>query len=130
MGKFSVDFCCSGRLYITNSDNIILPRGNSGEKERGELITYLMARKKTEPKKEAFAIHSFSLTTITEETLKRLSGEASDQLGWTVSSSAIMRALLRYAGESAAADSRWASSQLFPFVEREIAGGVVWGKKK
>jgi hypothetical protein len=86
-----------------------------------------MARKKTEPKKEAFAIRSFSLTTITEKTLKRLSGEASDQLGWTVSSSAIMRALLRYVGEQ---HSTWAASQLFPFVEREIAGGVVWGKKK
>jgi len=67
------------------------------------------------------------LTTPTEETLKRLNGEAPDQLGWTVSSSAIMRALLRYVEEQ---PSRWATSQLFLFVEREIAGGVVWGKKK
>ena len=87
----------------------------------------LHGEQKTEPKKEAFIIRSFTLTTTTDETLKRLSGEASDQLGWTVSGSAIMRALLRYAGEQ---PSRWASSQLFPFVEREIAGGVVWGKKK
>ena len=99
----------------------------SGEKQHIELITHLMARKQTEAKKEAFMIRSCTLTTPTEETVKRLSGEASDQLGWTVSGSAIMRALLRYAGEQ---PSRWASSQLFPFVEREIAGGVVWGKKK
>lgn len=40
---------------------------------------------------------------------------------------AIMRALLRYVGDQ---PSGWALSQLFPFVEHEIASGVVWGKKK
>jgi hypothetical protein len=101
--------------------------GNSSGEQRLELLTHFMARKKTKQKKEAFVIRSFTLTTLTEETLKRLSGEASDHLGWTVSGSAIMRALLRYTEEQ---PSSWASSQLFPFVEREIAGGVVWGKKK
>lgn len=86
-----------------------------------------MASKKTEAKKEAFCIRSFTLTTPTDETLKRLSREASDYLGWTVSSSAIMRALLRYIEEQ---PSSWAVSQVFPFVEQEISSGIVWGKKK
>ena len=86
-----------------------------------------MARAKPKPKKEPFLIRSFTLTAPTEQTLQRLSGEASDLLGWTVSSSAIMRALLRHAEQQ---PQDWTTSQLFPFIEREIASGVVWGKKK
>lgn len=86
-----------------------------------------MARAKTKPKKEAFLIRSFTLTPTTAETLQRLSRDASDALGWTVSSSAIMRALLRYAEQQ---PQNWTTSHLFPFIEYEIASGIVWGKKR
>jgi hypothetical protein len=63
----------------------------------------------------------------TDAALKRLSRDASDYIGWTVSSSAIVRALVRYAEQQT---SGWATSQLFPLVEREIARGTVWEKRK
>jgi len=63
----------------------------------------------------------------TDAALKRLSRDASDYIGWTVSSSAIVRALVRYAEQQ---PPGWATSQLFPLVEREIASGTVWGRKK
>lgn len=86
-----------------------------------------MARKKTEPKKEAFGIRSLSLSQENNRTLELLSKDASDFLGWTVSSSAVARGLLRYAEQQG---YEWARSQLFPFIEREISSGIVWGKKK
>src|SRR5262245_3176636 len=59
--------------------------------------------------------------------LKRLSRDASDYIGWTVSSSAIVQALVRYAEQQ---PPGWTTSQLFPLVEREIASGTMWGSKK
>jgi len=86
-----------------------------------------MARAKTTPKRQPLVIRSLTLTHDADETVQRLSKNASDYLGWTVSSSAIVRALLRYVAQHPAS---WALSHLFPFVEREIASGIVWGKKK
>jgi len=86
-----------------------------------------MARAKTKPKRQPLVIRSLTLTHDADETLQRLSRDASDSLGWTVSSSAIVRALLRYVAQQPPA---WALSHLFPLVEREIASGMVWGKKK
>lgn len=85
-----------------------------------------MAARKTKPKKEARVIRSFALTPAMGETLRRLRQDASDRLGWTVSESAIVRAILRYVEQQ---PDSWAQSHLFPLVEREIAGGMVWGKK-
>ena len=86
-----------------------------------------MARAKTKPKRRPLVIRSLTLTHDADETLQRLSQNASDYLGWTVSSSAMVRALLRYVAQHPPA---WAPSHLFPLVEREIASGIVWGKKK
>jgi len=86
-----------------------------------------MARAKTTPKRQPLVMRSLTLTHDANETLQRLSQNASDSLGWTVSSSAIVRALLQYAEQQ---PSSWAQSHLFPFVEREITSGMVWGKKK
>jgi hypothetical protein len=58
--------------------------------------------------------------------LQRLSQEASDFLGRSISSSAVIRALLRQIekhGPSAADD-------LCFEVERELKAGVMWGKRK
>jgi hypothetical protein len=66
------------------------------------------------------------LTPTLEQALQRLSREASDRLGWTVSSSAMVRAVIRQAGKQPPA---WAASELHPFIEEEMAAGRVWGKQ-
>jgi len=48
-------------------------------------------------------------------------------LGWTVGSSAVIRALLRYADQQTPA---WVSESLHPLIEQEIASGTFWGTKK
>ena len=88
-----------------------------------------MTRAKTRRKKAAVpnVICTHSLTPADVATLERLSGEASDALGWTVSSSAVVRALVRYVELQPVS---WARSTLFPLVEKEIQSGVVWGSRK
>jgi len=44
-----------------------------------------------------------------------------------VSTSAVVRALLRYAEQQ---PSLWARERLFPLVEQELQAGVVWGSRK
>ena len=87
-----------------------------------------MARTKKPPLKEKpqFAIHSVTLSVEESAILQRLSQEASDFLGRSISSSAVIRALLRQIekhGPSAADD-------LCFEVERELKAGVMWGKRK
>jgi hypothetical protein len=93
-------------------------------------ITHIMARAKTKPKNsDASKLLRRSLMIMPETgaALKWLGRDASDYIGWTVSSSAIVRALVYYAEQQ---PPGWATSQLFPLVEREIASGTVWGSKK
>jgi hypothetical protein len=78
-------------------------------------------------KKEPFTIRTHSLTAENDRTLRNLSQNASDVLGWTVGSSAVIRALLRYVK---AQPPTWVSSALFPLIEEEIKSGTVWGSKK
>jgi hypothetical protein len=93
-----------------------------------EIITHIMARtpKPSAPKKSAFAVHTVTLTPDVVTTLQRLSQEATDFLGRTVSSSAIVRALVRYIDQQGPP----ASDALFLVVEQELKDGVIWGKKK
>ena len=89
-----------------------------------------MAGAKPKQKKAAapkLLIRSLALTPETEATLQRLRQEASDSLGWTVSGSAIVRALLQHAQQQGA---HWARATLFLFIERERASGMVWGEQK
>ena len=86
-----------------------------------------MARILTTPLKEPLKVSSVKLTRTAERVLQQLSQEASDRLGWTVTSSAVVRALVSYAGQQTAS---WASSELHPLIEREITQGRVWGSKK
>jgi hypothetical protein len=86
-----------------------------------------MARPKKTPPKSPLQIHSITLTAHDAETLQQLSQDASDALGWTISNSAIIRALLRHVAQQPPA---WSSSTLHPMIEQEIAGGLMWGKKK
>jgi hypothetical protein len=93
----------------------------------GEIITHPMARPKKTPPKQPLVNHSITLTPPDAETLRQLSQDAKDYIGRTVSVSAIVRVLVRYAGQQGEA---WARERLFPFVEQELNAGVMWGKKQ
>jgi hypothetical protein len=87
----------------------------------------IMARAKKTSLLEPLKVCSLKLTPTAEQVLQQLSQDASDALGCTVSSSALMRALLAYVEQQPPA---WAPSALYPFIEQEIARGRVWGKKQ
>ena len=86
-----------------------------------------MAQTKSAPKKLPLRVRTHTLSRENDDTLRALSQDASDLLGWTVSGSAVVRALLRYAEQQ---HLSWARSTLFPLIEQEIAQGRVWGSKK
>jgi hypothetical protein len=87
----------------------------------------MMPRTKKLPPKEPLLIRSLTHTPTTEAIVKQLSQDASDSIGRPISSSAIIRALLRYADQQ---DTQWEQEQLFPFVEKELSSGILWGAKK
>ena len=89
-------------------------------------LTIMARAKKTAPV-EPLKVCTVKLTRTAERTLSRLSQDASDALGWTVSNSATIRALLSYIEQQ---PRSWASTELHPFIEEEIAQGRVWGTKK
>lgn len=76
---------------------------------------------------EPLKVVSVKLTPTAERVLRDLAQDASDALGWTVSSSAMIRALVVYAGHQ---PPSWAATTLHPIVEEEISQGRVWGTKK
>src|SRR5262245_35017371 len=92
-----------------------------------ELITHSMVRAQLRRKKEPLVVRSFTFTPALDQMLQRLSQEASDFTGWTISTSAVIRALLRYVEQQ---DRVRLLDALFPFVEMEIKSGVGWGSKK
>jgi hypothetical protein len=102
-------------------------RGGSFVPRGPELITCLMARAKKTPPKESLTIHSLTLTPATAATLRQLSTDAADYIGRAVSGSAIVRALLRHIEQYPAS---WVQARIFPFVEKELESGMVWGSKK
>jgi hypothetical protein len=87
----------------------------------------LMARLPQKPPKPFLVVRSHTLTREADILLQQLAQEASDALGWTVGSSAVIRALLRYVAQQPTA---WASATLHPLIEQEIASGLLWGSKK
>ena len=87
----------------------------------------IMARLTKSPPKEPLKVYSVKLTPAAAELLLHLGQDASDALGWTVSSSAVIRALIQHAGRQ---PSEWAATMLYPIIEQEIAQGRVWGSKK
>ena len=86
-----------------------------------------MARPKFTPHKQPLIVRSHTLTQEADTILKELNQDASDALGWTVGSSAVIRALLRYANQQPPA---WVSESLHSLIEQEIASGIFWGSKK
>jgi hypothetical protein len=88
-----------------------------------------MARKKSPPKrtKHHFIVRSLTLTPATESTLRQLSEDASDELGWSVSKSALTRAMILYVKQQGAS---WAKDNLFSLIEKELEGGIIWGNRR
>ena len=86
-----------------------------------------MARAKLKRKKEPLLIRSFTITAAMDKTLQGRSQDASDFTGWRSSTSAVVRALVRYVERQ---PSLWAREQLFPLIENELSSGVKWGGKK
>jgi hypothetical protein len=66
------------------------------------------------------------LTKDNVDLLKALAQEASSQGGRTISGSAILRALVRYAAKQGRA---WQREHIFPVLEEEIASGTIRGTK-
>jgi len=58
--------------------------------------------------------------------LKRLSQDATDIIGRSISESAIVRALLRQIAKRGS----WATDALFLEIEGEMNAGVLWGRMK
>ena len=78
------------------------------------------------PAHPPLAVHTVTLAADVVTILLRLSDEASDFLGRSVSSSAIVRALVRQVEKRGS----WATESLFLEVEQEMKDGRLWGKKK
>jgi FixJ family two-component response regulator len=79
-----------------------------------------------EKEKPPLAVHTFTLAPDVVKTLQWLSRGASDFLGWPISNSAIVRALVRQAAQHGPS----AEEALFRLVEKELKDGVRWGKQK
>jgi hypothetical protein len=86
-----------------------------------------MARRKKTPPKELLYVSAIKITAADASTLDRIAQDASDSIGWSVSRSAVVRALIRSTDRQ---DGPWVIEQLFPLVEQEIQGGTVWGTKQ
>jgi hypothetical protein len=84
-----------------------------------------MPRRKQHPVKEPLQVCSVKLTPAAATFLLRVGQDTSDNLGWTVTSSAVVRALIQYAQQQ---PPDWATTTLQPLIETEIAAGRVWGK--
>ena len=86
-----------------------------------------MARTKRTLPKPVFFPRSVTFTSAVDEILRGFSQDAKDYTGRAVGSSAILRALVHYAGQQG---EQWLRSQIFPLIEQELNAGVIWGKKK
>jgi hypothetical protein len=86
-----------------------------------------MAGKKKRPPPKPDVLKAFSLTRDNDNVLGHLRQQAGDELGRTISGSAIIRALLTYAGAQGPA---WIRSTVLPLIDQELSAGVKWGKPK
>jgi len=88
----------------------------------------MMARTKKPPPNEQpkSSIHSVTLADEEVLLLQRLSQDASDFLGRTISRSAVIRALLRQIGKQGPP----AADALFIELKRELTDGKIWGRKR
>src|SRR5262245_44266953 len=69
-------------------------------------------------------IIAVALTAEDTAVLARLAKDASDVAGWTISNSAIVRGLIRFADRQG---PKWARGHLQAIVEEETNRGLTWG---
>src|SRR5262249_15332417 len=81
----------------------------------------MVKRIQGQSKREIIAV---ALTVEDVATLQRFAQDASDVAGWTISSSDMVRGLIRFA-ERQGPD--WARERLQASVEEEVSRGFVWG---
>ncbi len=86
-----------------------------------------MARRKAPPKKLELLVSSLALTSPTAKIAREIGEDASDALGWKVGRSAVVRALLSYAGSQSA---RWLQENIHPLFEQELQEGIMWGRRR
>ena len=91
-----------------------------------ELTTHQITDTKAELKKQPFVIRSVALTAENEETLEHLKQDATDAIGRPISSSALLRAFVRFFAQQ---PPIWTAKQLHPLIEEEIEQGRLWGTK-
>ena len=81
-----------------------------------------MAKKiQSQSKREIIAV---ALTAENTAILERFAKDASDVAGWTISASAIVRGLIRFADRQG---PEWARGHLQAVVEEETRRGFTWG---
>jgi hypothetical protein len=85
-----------------------------------------MARKNTRTPKPVIVVNSIAWSGDEVKILKRLAQDATDVIGRTISTSAVLRAAVRWLGTQGTGFSR---EHLIPLIESEL-GQVHWGKKK
>jgi hypothetical protein len=90
------------------------------------VIKKKQAKKVLPHSSEPLKVYSLKLPFSAQQFLDDLSQEASDNLGWTVSSSTILRVMLTYIQQQ---PSSWVAKSLYPLIEQEIEAGRVWGTK-
>jgi len=78
-------------------------------------------RIQSQSKREIIAV---ALTAENTAILERLAQDASDLAGWTISTSAILRGLIRFADRQG---PQWARTHLQKIVEEETSRGFTWG---
>jgi hypothetical protein len=95
------------------------------EATKPPLLTHHIPTTKSKPK-NPFLIRSYAIAEHTEQTLEQLKQAATDAIGRPISSSAVLRALVRYLGQQ---PSSWIAKQIHPLLEQEIEQGRLWGTK-
>jgi hypothetical protein len=69
---------------------------------------------------------TYMLAPADQDALETLARAASEEIRWTISGSAMLRALIRHASSQ---NVNWARAHLHPLIEAEIGTGLAWGKK-
>jgi hypothetical protein len=86
-----------------------------------------LRRRQPSPQPPPLQMRMFTVTQDDQATLDRLSKDLRDYSGRAVSASAVLRALVRFAGRQ---PYQWGLTELSPLIEQEMGAGVLWGKKK
>ena len=114
--------------FLFKSLQFILPSEYPISPSESKLLSHSMARRRTPPKqKPELLVSSLTLTPTTAKIVREIGEDASDRLGWKVGRSAVVRALLSYAGGQGA---RWIQDNLHPLIEKELQDGIVWGHRR